>query len=384
MPKRLRAMQVMDDAKAAVMQGTSLVEVFGSPTLVMPEHVQVAVREAAGMTFSRDTRGSYQLRKTIAMHLDKEYGVYADPEREILITHGAMHGLGVTFRAILSSGDEVIVPSPAFFYDRSIRQAGALPIHVQALESKNWGWDINQFEKALTSKTRAILVCNPANPTGYLPSQIEVETLINWASSHDLLVIADEAYARYVYDGRTFTPQMLFRKSYDKLVTVTSLTKNYGFGNWRVAYIHAPELLLSQIHRQFEWDALDVGPVPQAAANAVIGGSQAWIEPVMATYQPNRDRLMAGLKKIGLPAVRPASTPFLFVDFSALGLGGRDLEAHLLVHGIAAVAGDAFSGPGTFARIMFGGTQNAIDELINALASTMSQEKTMHTNPGAH
>lgn len=374
-------MQVMDDAKTAIAQGALLVEVFGSPTLVMPEHVQEAVREAAGKTFTRDTRGSHQLRKTIAIHLEKEYGVDADPDKEILITHGAMHGLGVTFRALLSLGDEVIVPSPTFFFDNPIRQAGALPIYVQALESQDWRWDINQFEKAITSKTRAVLICNPTNPTGYLPSRIEVEALINWASTHNLLVIADEAYARYLYDGRTFTPQMLFQKKYDKLVTVTSLTKNYGFGNWRVAYIHAPEPFLSQIHRQFEWDALDVGPVPQAAANAVIGGSQAWIEPVMATYQPNRDRLMAGLKEIGLPAVLPASTPFSFVDFSALGLGGRDLEMNLLAHGVAAVAGDAFNGPETFARITFGGSQSAIDALIHALAAIMAQKKNTTSNP---
>jgi aspartate/methionine/tyrosine aminotransferase len=201
-------------------------------------------------------------------------------------------------------------------------------------------------------------VCNPTNPTAYVPSRTEVETLIKWAKENNLIVIADEAYARYVYDGAVFTPQMIFRNLYENLVTVTSLTKNYAFGNWRVGYINAPEALLTQIHYQFEWDALDVGPVPQAAANAVIGGPQSWIEPIMATYQPNRNRLMAALEKLGLPIVLPAGGPFAFVDFTVLELRSRELEAHLLAHGIPAVAGDAFNGPDTYARIMFGGKLN--------------------------
>ncbi len=378
MSQRLRAMQVMDDAKAAATNGISIINIFGSPTLVMPEHAQAAISEASRKTFTRDTRGSIELRNTISAHLKKEYGVQADPIDEILITHGAMHGLGVTFRALLQPGDEIIVPAPTFFYDNPIRQAGALPIYVEAQESEGWRWSIDQFENAFTDKTRAILVCNPTNPTGYVPSRVEVETLVSWAASHKILIIADEAYARYVFDDATFTPQMLFRENYDGLVTVTSLTKNYGFGNWRVGYIHAPKPLLTQIHQQFEWDALDVGPVPQAAANAVIGGSQSWIEPVMATYQPNRDQLMAGLKNVGLSAVLPAGCPFAFVDFAATGLSSRELEAKLLSHGIPAVAGDAFKGPSTFARIMFGGSEKAIGELIAALAAIMTQARKEH------
>lgn len=380
MSQRLRAMQIMDDTKTAIAEGVSIVEIFGSPTLVMPEHVQTAVREAAKKTFVRDTRGSLELRKTIAAYLKKEYGVVANPAGEILITHGAMHGLGVTFRALLNSGDEVIVPSPTFFFDSPIRKTGAIPIYVEALQSEGWRWNVSQFETALTSKTRAILVCNPANPTAYLPSRAEVQALIQWAASHRLLVIADEAYARFVYDGATFTPQMTFSGEYQNLVTVTSLTKNYGFGNWRVAYINAPEPLLKQIHRQFEWDALDVGPVPQAAANAVIGGPQAWIEPVMKTYQPNRDRLIAGIKPLGLHPVLPAGGPFTFIDFSALGLRSRELEANLLSYGIPAVAGDAFYGPDTFARIMFGGSESVIDQLIAALTLVMDQAKKNNTS----
>lgn len=373
MSQRLRAMQVMDDTKAAVAKGISIIEIFGSPTLVMPEHVQHAIREAAGKTFVRDTRGSADLRETIAIHLKNEYGVQADPAREILITHGAMHGLGVTFRALLEPGDEVIVPSPTFFFDSSIRQTGALPIYVQALPAEGWRWDINQFTKALSAKTRAILVCNPTNPTAYVPSRAEVETLIKWAKENNLIVIADEAYARYVYEGAVFTPQMIFRDIYENLVTVTSLTKNYAFGNWRVAYVHAPEALLTKIHHQFEWDALDVGPVPQAAANAVISGPQSWIEPIMATYQPNRDRLMTALEALGLPIVLPAGGPFAFVDFALLGLRSRELEAHLLTHGIPAVAGDAFNGPDTYARIMFGGSEDVIGKLIKALTDIEAQ-----------
>jgi aspartate/methionine/tyrosine aminotransferase len=369
-------MQVSEQARYAAARGVSIIPTFGSPTLVMPPHVQDAVHDAAGRVFEHDTRGSLELRKVIADNLKNEFGVFADPSSELLITHGAMHGLGVTFRALLEAGDEIIVPAPTFFFDHPIRQTGALPQYVDCLESENWRWDIPRFEKALTPKTRAILVCNPTNPTAYVPSRDEVKALLDWAAANNLTVIADEAYARYVYDDAVFTPQMSFRDRYDKLVTVTSLTKNYGFSNWRVGYVHAPEPLLSKIHRQFEWDTLDVGPVPQAAAAAAISGPQEWVTSVLSRYEGNRDRLLWGLDQAGLKAVKPVGGPFAFVDFAALGLHSEALEAELLSHGIAAVAGDAFMGPDTFARIMFGGSDEALTALTTALMKIMSHRDT--------
>ncbi len=367
MQERLPAMRVLDCAHDAIAAGAKLVPVYGSPVLVMPEHVQIAVAGAAHQVHERETRGSMALRETIADHLQVHYSLHADPQHELLITHGAMHGLSVTFRALFDAGDEVIVPSPTFFFDASLRSSGATPVYVECLEEENWRWDIDRLEDARTNATRGVLVCNPNNPTAYVPTRYEVEAVVQWAAGNGLIIVADEAYARYVFDGGTFTPQMTFRDIYPEMVTVTSLTKNYAFANWRVGYVYAPEHLLAAIHQCFEWDALDVGPVPQAAATAVIDGPQDWIEPVLATYQPNRDRLMVGLADIGLSAVRPAGGPFALVNFSTLGLSGRELEDALLNEGVAAVAGDGFKGPASHARIMFGGSVEAVGDLLEAL-----------------
>jgi len=365
--ERLPAMQIVEQASDAVASGTAMIPVYGSPTLVMPEHVQAAVADAARRVHERVTRGWLSLRQTIAENLRDTYGVTADPERELLVTHGAMHGLSVTFRGLFELGDEVIVPAPTFFYDEAIRMSGATPVYVDLLESDDWHWDLGRLEGTVTSRTRGVVVCNPNNPTATVPSRDEVRALVDWAATRGLIVVADEAYARFVFDGGVFTPQMTFRDAHPDLVTVTSLSKNYGFSNWRVGYVHAADPLLAKIHRVFEWDALDVGPVPQAAAQAVIAGPQSWIEAVLATYQPNRDRLMAGLAGTGLRAVRPAGGPFAFVDFADLGLSGRALEAALMARGIAAVAGDGFQGPDSYARIMFGGTTEALDAVIGVL-----------------
>ena len=360
-------MKIAEDARNAALNGAAIIPTFGSPTLVMAEHVQTAIIEAAGRVHDRDTRGARALRDTISQYLAQTYDVVADPERELLITHGAMHGLSVTFRALFEPGDEVIVPAPTFFFDESIRSTGAIPVYVDLLEADEWQWDLERIAAKVTPRTRALMLCNPNNPTASVPSRDLVQAVVHWAASKELLVVADEAYARFVFDGDVYTPQMKFRNDYEGLVTVTSLSKNYGFSNWRVGYVHAPEPLLSRIHLQFEWDALDVGPGPQAAARAVIDGPQEWLEKVLATYQPNRDQLMDGLAKIGLSAVRPRGGPFALVNFSSIALRGRELEAGLLARGIAAVAGDGFMGPNTHARIMFGGLTEDVARVIEGL-----------------
>ena len=364
--ERLPAMAMAEQGRFASAEGKKVIATYGSPTLVMPDHVQEAVRDAAGRIFDRDTRGSLGLRTTIADYLSATHALAVDPQRELLITHGAMHGLSVTFRALFAPGDEVIIPAPTFFFDASIRSTGAIPVYVALREDNGWRWDLDEMAAALTPRTRALVVCNPNNPTSTVPTYEEVAALVAWASAQGLIVVADEAYARFVFDGARYTPQMTFRDLHPQLVTVTSLSKNYGFSNWRVAYVHAPEPLLTRIHRQFEWDALDVGPVPQAAAQAAISGPQDWIETVLATYQPNRDRLMRGLADAGLSCVRPAGGPFAFVNFSSWDVRGRELESVLMSRGLYCVAGDGFQGPDTHARVMFGGDAEAIDQVIHA------------------
>lgn len=344
-----------------------VVPMSGVPVLPMPDHVLDAVREAAARLLPRQTRGWPELRGAVADHLRERFALDVDPDRELLVTHGAQHGMSVVLRALLSPGDEVVIPAPTYFFDGMVRMAGARPVYVPNRPERGWGTDPDAVRAAVTPATRAILLCNPNNPTGHTPTRDELAEILVLAAERGLLVLADESYARYVHSGPGYTPQQTLRDLWPELVTVTSLSKNYAFSQWRVGYVHAPEPLLERVHRAFEWDAINVGDVPQAAARAVITGPQDWLDVVFATFRRRRDLLAEAVEAAGFPVVRPDAGIFLFPDFSRLGVRGRELEDALLRHGVTGIAGDAFHGPAGHARLLYGGAEADLAEVGNRL-----------------
>ncbi|WP_406003389.1 pyridoxal phosphate-dependent aminotransferase [Streptomyces sp. NBC_00829] len=371
--QRLPALALAERALEQSGPSADLVPMAGVPVIPMPSHVIEAARTAAGQVFPRRSRGSAALRRAISEHLAVSLRLTVDPETELVITHGAQHGMSVALRALLEPGDEVIVPAPTYFFDGMLRLAGVHPRYVPSIESRGWEHDPEAIEDAVTPATKALLICNPNNPTGHVPSRQRLEQLLDVAARYGLIVFADESYERYVWDGPGYVPQLLLRERHADLVTVTSLSKNYAFTSWRVGYINAPAHLLTAIHHALEWDAINVGDVAQAAAEAVLAGPQEWIEPAFATMRSRRDLLLDGLRRAGLTAVRPDAGIFTFADCTSLETQGRQLEDLLLEQGITAIAGDAFAGPGTHARILYGGSAADLAEVGRRLRVLASQ-----------
>ncbi|PXY25815.1 aspartate aminotransferase [Prauserella coralliicola] len=331
------------------------VELAGVPVLPMPDHVVEAVRRVAGKAFPRISRGSPTLRAALGA------AVHADPD-ELLVTHGAQHGMSVALRALLTPGDEVLVPTPTYFFDGMVKMAGAHPVHVPTRAADGWAADPDALGAAVTPATRALLLCNPNNPTGHTPTREQLGALADFAGRHGLIVFSDESYERYVHDGPGYVPLQALRDRHPDLVTVTSLSKNYAFSHWRVGYVHAPRPLLDQIHAAFEWDSINVGEIPQVAAEAAVTGPQDWLDHAFARLRGNRDLLVRVLGEQGVPVVPPTSGIFALADLSVLGKG-RALEDRLLARGITALAGDAFGGPADHARLLYGGPESGLREL---------------------
>lgn len=336
------------------------VELAGVPVVPMPDHVVEAVRRVAGTPFPRISRGSPTLRAALGS------AVHADAD-ELLITHGAQHGMSVALRALLAAGDEVLVPTPTYFFDGMVRMAGALPVHVPTRAADGWAVDPEALAAAVTPATRALLLCNPNNPTGHTPTREQLGAVVDFAERYGLLVLSDESYERYAHD-LPYVPLQTFRDRHVRLVTVTSLSKNYAFSHWRVGYVHAPVPLLERIHAAFEWDAINVGDIPQVAAEAAVTGPQDWLDRAFAPFRANRDLLVQVLDEADVPVVPPTSGIFALADLGRLG-SGRALEDELLARGIAALAGDAFGGPADHARLLYGGPADGLRELGRRLGA---------------
>jgi aminotransferase len=362
------AMATRDRAARAMRDGARMLPLVGAPVLPMPEHVRCAVAQAMDRTDPRDSRGLPELRTAIAAELGAAHGLDVDADRRLLITHGAMHGLSLVLRTVLAPGDEVIVPTPTFFFDGAIREAGATAVYVPCRERDGWALDVAELEAAVTSRSRAVLLCNPNNPTGRLLDATTIAAVVEIAARHGLLVVSDDSWQHFTFDDHRYRPVEALTDRWPHIVTVTSLSKYYALASWRVGYVLAQPSIIDAVERRLQWEAVCCGVVAQSAAAATLTGPRAWLDQALATYQAKRDLVCDGIAAIGLPApVRPEAGAFLLLDCSRLGATPTDIDRTLLRHGVATVRGGDMHAPDTHVRLTFGADEHLLGELLHNL-----------------
>jgi aspartate/methionine/tyrosine aminotransferase len=355
----VRSDEVPSIALERRLAGTNVLPLRGSVAAQLPEHVSMAVLAALGEHgATAPSRGLEALREAIARTLPAP----ADPERGILITNGAMHALSVTFRALLEPDggqrrDEVIVPTPCYFFAGLIERAGGVFVPVPSREEDGWRWDPDAIERAMTPRTRVLVLTNPNNPTGYLPTRAEIDALLALASRHDVTVITDEAYERCIYEGTLASAW-----GAPNVILIRSLGKSLAMPAWRMGFVAGEPSVIDACLRELEWDVIRVSHVVQRAASAALDGPQEWLTDLVERYRRDRDAAHVVIADDAiLSAQLPAATPFLFLDL------GRLSSESLLAAGVAVVDGAAFGAPG-YARLPFGGAADLTDELHRRLA----------------
>jgi aspartate aminotransferase/aminotransferase len=243
----------------------------------------------------------------------------------------------------------VIVPTPCYFFAGLIERAGGVFVPTP-------GWDTEAIERAITPRSTALVLTNPNNPDGRLPSRDEVDVLVALAGRHGLTVITDEAYERCIHGA-----ELASAWGAANVILVRSLGKSLAMPAWRIGFVAAPPLVVDGCLRELEWDVIRVGHVVQRAAAAALDGPQEWLDEVAAGYRRDRDAAHALVAAHPvLTAPLPPATPFLWLE-----LNGLASEA-LLDAGIAVVDGDAFGAPGR-ARLPFAGAAAVQDELRERL-----------------
>lgn len=336
-------------AAERALAGRDMLPLKGSVAAPLPPHVRAAIVEALDEhAVTPPSRGNAELREAIARSLPAP----ADPEREILVTNGAMHALNLAFRALLEVGDEVIVPTPCYFFQGVIERAGGRFVPVPSK-------DAEALERAVTPKTRALVITNPNNPDGHVYSRAEIDDLLALAERNGLTVVTDEAYERCIHEG-----ELASAWGAPNVILVRSLGKSLAMPAWRIGFVAGPPAVIDGCLRELGWDVIRVSHLAQRAATAALEGPQGWLDDVAAGYRRDRDAAHAVVAAHPvLSAPLPAATPFLWLD-----LGGRP-SADLLAAGIAVVDGSAFGAPG-HARLPFAGSEAAgstLEEQLDTL-----------------
>lgn len=297
------------------------------------------------------TWGAPALRLAIAQKYRRWYNMDVDPEREITVTCGATEAMASTFLALLDPGDEVIILAPFYEnYGPDAILADATPVYVP-LEGPEWSLDPDRLRRAFTSRTRAIVVNTPHNPTGRVLTRDEISLIASLCVEHDVLAFTDEIYEHIRYAGAHHAlatwPGMR-----ERTVTISGLSKTFSCTGWRLGYAIAPEaqsVAIRKVH-----DFLTVGaPAPlQAAAAVAMRFDADYYNQLARDYRERRDLLAGALTEAGFLFSLPQGAYYILADFSALSDTPDDVFARWMTAdvGVATVPGSSFYGDGDLGR----------------------------------
>ncbi|HEX5823213.1 MAG TPA: aminotransferase class I/II-fold pyridoxal phosphate-dependent enzyme [Candidatus Limnocylindrales bacterium] len=323
----------------------------GEPDFDTPEGIVAAgVRSLhAGRTHYTSNYGTIELRRALAAHLERRYGVAYDPTTELLITVGASEAVDLALRATCDPGDEVILHEPSYVaYEPAVIFAGGVVRHVATRLEDEFALDPAAVEAAITPRTKALFLGYPCNPTGaVLPDGIQ-DQIADIARRHDLLVYSDEIYDRLTYGSYRHRAFSALPGMRDRTILMGGFSKAYAMTGWRVGYLAAPAAILEGIVKVHQYGIMSAPTTAQDAALEALVGGEADVERMLAEYDRRRRLVVDGLNTIGLPTFEPRGAFYAFPEVtSATGLSSEDFAQGLLQEErVAVIPGSAFGPSG--------------------------------------
>lgn len=369
-------------------QGIDVINMsVGEPDFNTPEHIKAAAKKAIDDNFSRysPVPGYMDLREAIVAKLKNENGLDYSVN-EVLVSNGAKQSVCNAVMALVNDGEEVIIPAPYWVsYPQMAKLAGGVPVIVETGFAQNFKMTPEQFEAAITPKTRLLILCSPSNPTGSVYSEAELEKLAEVIKRHDdLFVIADEIYEHINYIGRhnsiASVPGMK-----ERTIVVNGVSKAYAMTGWRIGFIAAPEWIVKGCNKLQGQYTSGPSSISQKAAVAAYTASQECVETMRKAFERRRDLIVSLIKDIpGLEVNEPEGAFYVFPkcssffgksDGSRTICNSTDFALYLLEVGhVATVAGDAFGDPECF-RISYATSDDNIREAMSRVKAALARLK---------
>lgn len=355
---------------ASTMKGVISLGV-GEPDFDTPWHISQAAVESfqKGLTHYTANRGLLSLRQEIAKYYKEHYGVEYDPEKEILVTVGGSEAVDLSFRTILSPGDEVIVLDPNYVaYEPAILMAGAKPIYIGLSQENDFKLLPEDLEAALTNKTKAIMLNFPSNPTGGVMMREDYEKLVPILEESGIYIISDEIYSELLFDGEFCSPAS-FPSLRDQTIVINGFSKSHAMTGWRLGYLLAPKELSSQLTKVHQFIIMSAPTAGQYAAIEALREGQEDCEKMKKEYERRRNLLCKRLNEMGLKTNIPKGTFYAFPNITSSGLSSDEFCMQLLEsQKVAIVPGTAFGDSGEgFVRISYATSMANIKEACNRI-----------------
>jgi aspartate aminotransferase len=319
----------------------------GEPDFDTPEHIKAAAMASldGGFTKYTPSSGIPELRQAIADKLKADNKIDYKPS-QIVVSNGAKHSCYNAILATCQAGDEVIIPAPYWLsYPEMVRLAGADPVFVQTKEENNWKMTPEEFQDAMTPRTKMVILNSPGNPTGSVYTREEIEALVDIASGEDIFILSDEIYEKLTYDGAEHvSTASLSKTAYDLTITVNGFSKAYAMTGWRLGYLAAPEAVARAIDAIQSHSTSNPCSFAQKGALAALKGDQSPVEDMRAEFDLRRQYMVQRLQSIPrVSVVTPKGAFYVLANISKLGLNSTNFSERLLSkHHVAVVPGVAF------------------------------------------
>jgi aspartate aminotransferase len=374
-------------AKALAAQGVDVVVLAaGEPDFDTPDYVKQAAVDAirAGFTKYTATNGIPELREAICRKLERDNNLRYTPE-QVLVTSGGKQALYNFCQAVLDEGDEVIIFAPYWVsYPDMVRLAGATPVIVPTREEDGFAPDPDAIRRALTPRTRAVIINSPGNPTGAVYSRAALQGIADVLRPHDCFIISDDIYEKLLYTDERLGISDVAPDLVPRLVVTNALSKSHAMTGWRMGYVAGPRPLVAAMQLVQDQSTSNASSIGQKAALAALNGPPDTVAAMAAEYRVRRDLFVGGLNALdGIKCRMPEGAFYAFADVR--GLYGRDFKGKPVTGSmqlseilldefrVAAVPGDPFGAEG-YIRMSFATSREVLQkglvrlgELVKAL-----------------
>ena len=343
----------------------------GQPDFDTPWHIRNAgIRSLEeGHTYYTSNNGILEMREEIANYQKRRFGLEYDPKNEIIVTVGGSEAIDLAMRALIESGDEVIIPTPCFVcYEPLARLAGATPVILNLSADNGFKLTAEQLKSAITEKTKLLVLAFPNNPTGSVLRKSDLEEIAKVLRETNICVLSDEIYAELTY-GEKHVSIASLEGMRERTIIANGFSKAYAMTGWRMGYTLAPEYFAKQMAKIHQYGIMSAPTTSQFASIEALKNGDSDIEYMKGEYEARRRLIVSELNRIGIDTFMPDGAFYVFADLRKFGLDDETFCERLLYeHKCAIVPGSAFgeSGKG-FARLSYAYSPTHIRKAIKRI-----------------
>ncbi len=361
---------------AATMEGVISLGV-GEPDFVTPW----AVREAGIYSFEKGhthytaNKGTKELLEEITIYLRRKYNLDYNPKDEVLVTVGGSEAIDLLIRAIISPGDEVLIPEPCFVcYNPCTLMAGGVPVTIKTEEKDNFKLTPEKLLEKITDKSKLLILPFPNNPTGAVMGRDDLEKIAKIVKEHNLIVLSDEIYSELTYDG-THVSFASIEGMKENTVTVNGFSKAFAMTGWRLGYACGPEPIITQMTKIHQYGIMCAPTTSQYAAVEALRSCDDEVSYMTNEYNHRRRIMVDGFRNMGLSCFEPLGAFYVFPNITATGLTSDEFATKLLYEKkVAVVPGNAFGACGEgFIRCSYAYSIKSIEKALEKIGEFVAE-----------